>query len=307
MTPRERGIAALEGRQPDDIVPTFELVFFLGPEKFGMDWIDDAEHRTGQDRDSAMKHNAELIVKTAEAYDYSILRSDRPDEVRALVEWGMQKDYLIFGEADGTMSIPNGSNMVDLAIELREKPDDVHARLRKGVEGASRRGKELRDAGADGVTMCADYCFNVGPFLSPPMFREFVTPYLAEIIASHRETGLYTIKHTDGNIMPILDQLAEAKPDAIHSIDPQAGVDLPEVKRILGGEIAVCGNVNCGLLQTGTDEEVREDILRSLHEGMPGGGYIFSTSNCAFRGLPLERYEMMKDLRQQFGRYDTAA
>ena len=34
--------------------------------------------------------------------------------------------------------------------------------------------------------------------------------------------GFYVIKHTDGNIMPILDQLVERKPHALHSLDPQA-------------------------------------------------------------------------------------
>ena len=65
------------------------------------------------------------------------------------------------------------------------------------------------------------------------------------------------------------------------------------------------GNVNCGLMQTGTDDECQEDILRSLRQGMATGrGYIFSTSNCVYTGMPLRRYEMMIDLWQQFGNYD---
>jgi len=306
MTPRERAIAAFRCRPPDDIVPTFELVYFLGPEKFGRDWTENINDMTGQQKDRALHEHAELHVLIAEAYDYSIIRTDYLEAVRIFREWGMERKYVIFGEADGTMAIPNGQNMMQVAIDMRERPDEVHARLRKGAEWGKERGKQFADAGADGVTMCADYCFNVGPFLSPPMFREFVTNYLVEIIASHRENGLYTIKHTDGNIMPILDQLAEANPHAIHSVDPQAGVSLKEVKRLIGDRICLCGNVNCGLLQTGTDDEVRADVLRSLRDGMPGGGYIFATSNCAFRGLPLRRYEMMMELRRTHGRYDGA-
>ena len=64
-------------------------------------------------------------------------------------------------------------------------------------------------------------------------------------------------------------------------------------------------HTHCGLLQTGTDEECRADVLRSLREGMAAGqGYIFCTSNCAYTGLPLERYEMMIDLWRQYGHYD---
>ena len=67
--------------------------------------------------------------------------------------------------------------------------------------------------------------------------------------------GLYTIKHTDGNIMPILDSLIAAEPHALHSLDPQGGVDLGGLKQANGDSVCLIGNVNCGLLQTGTDEE----------------------------------------------------
>ena len=57
---------------------------------------------------------------------------------------------------------------------------------------------------------------------------------------------------------------------------------------------------------TWSDEEVRADVLRSLREGMATGrSYVFSTSNCAYTGLPLQRYEMMNDLWRQYGNYDT--
>ena len=45
------------------------------------------------------------------------------------------------------------------------------------------------------------------PVPQPALFAEFVTPYLARLIAGYRDMGFYVIKHTDGNIMPILDQL----------------------------------------------------------------------------------------------------
>ncbi len=45
--------------------------------------------------------------------------------------------------------------------------------------------------------------------------------------------------------------------------------------------------------------------MRSLKEGMENGrGYIFSTSNCAYTGLSLERYEMMIDLWRKYGNYE---
>jgi uroporphyrinogen decarboxylase len=157
--------------------------------------------------------------------------------------------------------------------------------------------------GLDGFALCTDYCFNRGPFLSPLQFSEFVAPYLARLIQGYRKLGFYVIKHTDGNIMPILDQLVEANPHALHSLDPQAGVDIAEVKRRCGDRLCLIGNVNCGLLDSGSERNVIESTRYALQHGMPGGGYIFSSSNCVHTGMPLAKYELMLDVWRREGNY----
>ncbi len=306
MTPKERAIAALELRQPEDIVPTFELEFQLSQELLGKDFLP-LQGLSGDELDKAVGYNAELYLEIAERLDYSIIRTGDLRILRKLAGMGAGEKYLLCGEADGTLAIPSGQNMVELSVEIIERPKELHQRLAKQAQWAMEWGKAQIEAGAECLTMCADYCFNQGPFLSPARFAELVTPYLYQVIESHRRNGAYVIKHTDGNIMPILDQLVECRPHALHSLDPQGGVNLAEVKQRVGHRVCLCGNVNCGLLQTGTDEEVIQDVLRSLREGMPGGGYIFCTSNVAFKGLPLERYLLILELRKRFGRYDRPA
>jgi uroporphyrinogen decarboxylase len=136
------------------------------------------------------------------------------------------------------------------------------------------------------------------------MFSEYVTPYLAKLLKGYRDMGFYTIKHTDGNIMPIIDQLVQTNPHALHSLDPQAGIDIKEIKQLYGDRICLIGNVNCGLMQTGTEEEVATSAKYALKNGMPGGGYIFSTSNCIYTGMPLERYELILDVWRREGIYE---
>ena len=43
------------------------------------------------------------------------------------------------------------------------------------------------------------------------MFRQFVTPYLKALIAGYKAMGFYVIKPTDGNLMPILDQIVRMR------------------------------------------------------------------------------------------------
>jgi uroporphyrinogen decarboxylase len=92
--------------------------------------------------------------------------------------------------------------------------------------------------------------------------------------------------------------------EAFGRVHPQGGVDLAEVKRRVGDRVCLIGNVNCALLQTGTDDEAAADIRRALAQGMPGGGYVFGTSNCIYTGMSLARYDLMLDIWRREGRYD---
>lgn len=95
--------------------------------------------------------------------------------------------------------------------------------------------------------------------------------------------------------MPLLDMLVDCKPHALHSLDPMAGVDIKVLKQRIGKQVALCGNVHCAHLQTGTDEQVLESCRYAMENGKPGGGYIFCTSNVPFKGMPLHRYDMVLD------------
>jgi uroporphyrinogen decarboxylase len=177
-------------------------------------------------------------------------------------------------------------------------------KAQRNVDEALDRWRKRKAWGTvDCLCLCADYCFNTGPFFSPAMFDDFVAPYLKQLCRGYREMGYYVIKHTDGNIMPILDALVDANPHAIQSLDPQGQVDIAEVKKLAGGKVCLIGNVNCALLQTGTTEEARESARYALRHGMPGYGYVFGTSNCIYTGLPLERYYLMLDVWKAEGDY----
>ena len=80
-------------------------------------------------------------------------------------------------------------------------------------------------------------------------------------------------------------------------------VDIREVKRLVGDRVCLCGNVNCALMQTGSDQEVIESAEYCLTYGKPGGGYIFCTSNVPFKGLPPERYRMILDVWKRMRMY----
>ena len=312
QTPREAAIAALTGQTPEGLVPTFELEFQLCEEMFGRPYYraEKFEGMTAAERERQLNELADDLCAMYEELDYCIYMHTRePGDARIemirLMEQRVGQRYLHVCHGDATYSIPTGTNMVDFSVALVERPDEVKREADRRVDAALELGQRLVDGGMDGFALCADYCFNTGPFLRPEVFSEFVTPYLARLIEGYRELGAYVIKHTDGNIMPIIDDLLLGQPHALHSLDTQGSdeMDLAYIKQMYGDRVCLMGGVNCGLLQTGTDEEVRADILHALRVLMPGGRYVFCTSNVAFKGMPVERYQMLLDLRQEYGWY----
>ncbi len=309
MTPRERAALALDRRQPDS-VPTFELEFQLSDEMFGRPFLThrDLKDKSAAERDRLIKENAEFMIQVYDALEYSIIPVHYLDmdgikatarHIRQLVG----DRFMLTTHGDGTFAIPDGQRLMEMVYWFADHPEDAKAKASEMADAAIARNKELVDAEFDSFILCSDYCFNSGPFLSPQMFDQFVTPYLHRIIRETRAAGAYTIKHTDGNIMPILDRLVSCEPHALHSIDPMAGVDIKEVKRLVGDKVCLIGNVHCAALQTGTDAEVIASAEYCMTHAKPGGGYIFSTSNVPFKGMLPERYQMVLDVWKRMRDY----
>ena len=317
MTERERFIKTLRREPVPGLVPTFELEFYLTMEAIGA--VHPSHRHFGQwkqmsvrEQDAQLRSIAQVFVDFARKYRHSAIHVNAAPhgvetKIRVLeyIREISGDEFALLVYCDPTFSIPNGDRMIEFAERLYEDGESLHneAKLRTAVTLCET--ERIAETGLiDGVCMCSDYCFNTNPFFNRDMFAEFIVPYLKQSIEVCHDLGLLCIKHTDGNIMPILDMMVDCGPDAIHSLDPQGGVDLAEVSRAYGDKVALCGNVNCALLQTGSPEECDADIRRSLRDGMARGtGYVFCTSNCAYTGLPLARYERMHRIWLEEGSY----
>jgi len=310
MTPRESLIIALEGGRPPGLPPHFELVYKRCEEFYGRKRLEaaDLEGVEGAARDRALRDNARMWAEIYERLDWAICTGfwglAVEDQVRSFDHFRefAGDRIMLSATIDGTSAIPSGRNMVDAAYRLFEQGQQVLDETARRIDDSLEHARIFADAGVEVAIMCADYCFNDGPWLSPPMFAEFVTPFLARLVEGFHELGLYAAKHTDGDIMPILDQLVGTGIDALHSLDPMAGVDVREVRRLVGPKLCLMGNVNCALVHAGTEEEVYDSSLYCLeHGGVENGAYVFCTSNCIFEGVPLENYAAMLQAREDFG------
>ncbi len=305
MTGKERMLTTLRFEQPDR-PPHFEVMFELEYEAFGLrfpKW-DDWRGCTGVEKEKLIGRCMTIYEKIVERFGWDALAvffpwSDPDGVVAAKATFG--DDILIGSIVGGTIwSIEGMQDWEQFAIDLVEAPKLIHEAAERKTEYAINTFNQLAEAGADFIHVVNDVAFNAGPFISPRQFSEFITPYLHRQVQHLKSLGVIPFVHTDGNIMPILDDYLSLGAACFQSVDPMAGMDIAEVKRRCHGKMALMGNVQCNLLQDGPLEAIRKSALYCLDNASQDGGYIYGTSNTIFPGMPLEHYEYMLSVYREW-------
>lgn len=160
------------------------------------------------------------------------------------------------------------------------------------------------EEGADVLLTGDDYANRKGMLMSPEHFRKFVLPYLAKAVEVAHRYGLPFIKHTDGRLWEVMDDIVGTGIDALDPIEPLAGMDIGEVKERYGDRIAVVGNVDCSvLLPYGRPEQVEEAVKETIAKASKGGGHVLASSNSIHPGVRPENYRAMVEAARKFGTY----
>ncbi len=158
--------------------------------------------------------------------------------------------------------------------------------------------------GADFVFTGDDYSSGQAPFMSPQTFRELLYPGLKRVVRGFHDQGLPVIKHTDGNIMPLLDMILDSGIDCLDPIDPLGGMDMAYMKKNYGNRVALKGNVRCATtLVNGTVEEVVRETIDVIRAGAAGGGLILSSSNSIHSSVNPGNYLAMLNAIKAYGEY----
>jgi uroporphyrinogen-III decarboxylase len=122
--------------------------------------------------------------------------------------------------------------------------------------------------------------------ISPRLFHEFVAPHDTPLIQAAQEAGVRIVYHTCGGMMPILEDIAAMKPDAMETFTPPAmhgDTDLAEAKRRIGEKVCMIGGFDQGhYFKDCSPEETRAHVRRCFEEAGSSGGYILSPSDHFF-------------------------
>jgi uroporphyrinogen decarboxylase len=190
-----------------------------------------------------------------------------------------------------------------LLLDMYRRPNLAKRLIDKIAKTCQDIIKLMLDGGAEAIFLTDDYADNHLPFMNKKMFNYFELPNLNNIVRIANKRGIPVLKHSDGNIYPILNDMMDTGISGIHPIEPNV-MDIRDFKKRYGDKLCIVGNVDCQhVLPFGSEKDVRLDVRRCIDAAAKDGGYILASSNSLHANCKIENIFTMVDETRKYGRY----
>ena len=229
----------------------------------------------------------------------------RFEMVKKVVETLEGKDTVIMGQVHSGwhMAFQIRGGIDKLLLDMYRRKEMAHKFMERVSETCLGMAKQMVEGGVEVLFVTDDYADCRSPFMTMEQFREFELPNMRRLIDYARSKGIPVLKHSDGNIYPILDDMIEAGIKGIHPIEPGT-MDLKDVKERYGSKICILGNVDCRyVLPFGSEQDVRKDVRRCIDAAAKGGGYVLTSSNSIHANCKAENIHTMVEEARRYGKY----
>jgi hypothetical protein len=172
----------------------------------------------------------------------------------------------------------------NLIMATFEDPEWVHTFLKVLRERKLVYIRSMQDADYDLIELGGGDASTT--VISPDIFNMFVAPYDKELISEAHRAGQRITYHTCGGMMPILEDIAAMKPDAMETFTPPAmggDVNLAQAKKRIGDKVCMIGGFDqFNFFNNCPEKATRDEVRRCFEEAGEGGGYILSPSDHFF-------------------------
>jgi len=222
----------------------------------------------------------------------------------ALERFGDNKAVVL--HANDVFSLPSRlMPFCEFMMTMIEDPVLAEGLISMTVDVNLEMAKRARELGVKIIMTGDDYANNKAPLMSPNTFKTLLHPYFKKVMRGYKDLGFYIIKHTDGNIMPIIDMIIDSDIDCLDPIQPgPAGMSLEHIKKTYGNRICLKGNIDCAhLLTFGSVNEIVDAVKECMRVAKPGYGYICSSSNSIHSAVKPDGYAAMLGAIKEYGAY----
>lgn len=146
--------------------------------------------------------------------------------------------------------------LIEFCYALFEKRSLIQESMELKTEWFIKTSKYAVELGVDFVIMGDDMGFKGHGYVSPSDFREFAFPSYRRIVDS---ISVPVFWHSEGYFRDYIPMAIEAGIKGLHGMEPEAGMDMGEIKKKFGKDLVLLGNMDGNQILCQSDLE----LLRS--------------------------------------------
>jgi uroporphyrinogen decarboxylase len=143
--------------------------------------------------------------------------------------------------------------------------------------------------------------------MSPDTYRSLIKPRHRRLFSFIKEQApVKLFFHSCGAVRPLIPDFIDAGIDILNPVQVSAaGMDLHELKQEFGQDLVFWGGGvdTQGVLNTGTPEEVKQNVRRNVEALAPGGGFVFAAVHDIQADVPPENIIAMWEAWKAYGGY----
>ena len=200
---------------------------------------------------------------------------------------------LLYGFADVWQRPGLVRGWEEMFVDMVERPEWVHFLCRKFTDfylDDYTRAAEITHGRIDLYLVISDLGCQHGPLISLAMFRQFVAPYVKEMVDRIHGLGGLALFHSCGMVRPFIPDLIQLGVDILDPIQPTCVQMQPELlKRDFGSRLCFHGGIDMqNLLPRATPAQVEAEVRRYCEVLGAGGGYILAPAHLFQPDVPPE-------------------
>jgi hypothetical protein len=133
---------------------------------------------------------------------------------------------------------------------------------------------------------------------SPAWLRREFMPRLARLNAAWHNHGVSCLFHSDGDLLPVMQDLIDAGIDGFNPIETAAGITIESIREEFGDQIFLAGGIDISTLMSfGTPEDVRTECRKAIHDA--GRGFFMGSTTEIDPGSKLENVLAMYEVSRE--------
>lgn len=192
-----------------------------------------------------------------------------------------------------------------LLMDFVENPEFAEVLLDRITEKRIVQARRFAELGPDVIMFGDDVASQRGMLMSVPMWRRWLKPRLAEVIAAARQANpnVLAFYHSDGDATAIVPDLIEIGVDILNPIQPEC-MDPFALKKQYGDRLSFWGTLGTqSTLPFGTPDDVRRDIKARCEIVGRDGGLLIAPTHMVEPEVPWENLVAFVESVKEYGKY----